>query len=113
MAENPNAIKNIAIIGSGTLGTQISLISVYNGYKVTNFDSKKDAFVRSIERLQSEFKSKNIEPLIPYRESRERGKHLAHREQIQSPSYNLLSPGRRYPYRGRPYPGNSNRHQPG
>ena len=40
-------IKNILIIGSGTLGLRIALASALNGYKVTIYDIKEEAFVQA------------------------------------------------------------------
>jgi len=39
-----NDIKNILILGSGTLGLRIALASALNGYKVTVYDIREEAF---------------------------------------------------------------------
>ncbi len=40
-------IKNILILGSGTLGLRIALASALNGYKVVIYDIKEEAFVQA------------------------------------------------------------------
>ena len=37
-------IKKVAVIGTGLLGTQIAMISVHAGYKVTVYDTVASAF---------------------------------------------------------------------
>lgn len=44
-------IKNILILGSGTLGLRIALASALNGYKVIIYDIKEEAFVQA-KRIQ-------------------------------------------------------------
>jgi len=44
-------IKNILILGSGTLGLRIALASALNGYKVTIYDIREEAFVQA-KRIQ-------------------------------------------------------------
>jgi len=46
-------IKNILILGSGTLGLRIALASALNGYKVTIYDIREEAFVQA-KRIQKE-----------------------------------------------------------
>ncbi len=46
-------IKNILIIGSGTLGLRIALASALNGYKVTIYDIREEAFEQA-KRIQAD-----------------------------------------------------------
>jgi len=46
-------INNILILGSGTLGLRIALASALNGYKVTIYDIREEAFVQA-KRIQAE-----------------------------------------------------------
>jgi len=46
-------IKNILILGSGTLGLRIALVSALNGYKVTIYDIKEEAFEQA-KRIQND-----------------------------------------------------------
>jgi len=58
-------IKTVAVIGSGLLGTQISMLSAYAGYKVSVYDTRDHAFDETYEKLYTDFKTKRINPLIP------------------------------------------------
>lgn len=66
MTKTSNSIEKIAVIGTGVLGTQISMIAAYNGYKVQTYDSNEGAFKQNFERIRSELKSKNLRPIIPW-----------------------------------------------
>ena len=66
MTKVSNLIEKVAIIGAGTLGTQISMIAVYYDYKVKVYDPKKGAFRENFEKLRSELRSKKIQPIIPW-----------------------------------------------
>jgi len=46
-------INNILILGSGTLGLRVALASALNGYKVTIYDIREEAFVQA-KRIQAE-----------------------------------------------------------
>ena len=37
-------IQNVLILGSGTLGLRVALASALNGYKVTVYDIREEAF---------------------------------------------------------------------
>ncbi|MBW1801039.1 MAG: hypothetical protein JRJ85_09955 [Deltaproteobacteria bacterium] len=58
-------LKNVAVVGTGMLGTQIALISAHFGYRVRVFDTDKGAFDNSLERLRAQIKSRGCEPSIP------------------------------------------------
>lgn len=58
-------LKNVAIIGTGMLGTQIALIATYYGYRVRVFDADMQAFDNSLEKLRSHIKARVSEPYIP------------------------------------------------
>ena len=46
-------IKNVLILGSGTLGLRIALVNALNGYKVTVYDIREEAFEQA-KRIQAE-----------------------------------------------------------
>ena len=46
-------IKNVLILGSGTLGLRIALANALNGYKVVVYDIREEAFVQA-KRIQAE-----------------------------------------------------------
>lgn len=58
-------LKNVAIIGTGTMGTLISLLSAYNGYKVSLYDSNENAFNETLNKLRKEAKSRKVKTFIP------------------------------------------------
>lgn len=56
-------IKRIAVIGLGTLGAQIALISAANGYEVTGFDqvdNAVDKYIRSLPDPKSQDKPRDM-----------------------------------------------------
>jgi 3-hydroxybutyryl-CoA dehydrogenase len=59
-------IKKVAVIGTGLLGTQISMLSAYAGYKVSVYDTRDDAFDDAYKKLYADFKEKGINPFIPW-----------------------------------------------
>jgi len=59
-------LERVAVIGAGVLGMQISMLASYTGYKVRVYDPRKEAFWDTFEKIQTDFKSKDIEPWIPW-----------------------------------------------
>jgi 3-hydroxybutyryl-CoA dehydrogenase len=59
-------IKKVAVIGTGVLGTQISMLCAYAGYKVSVYDTVADAFEDTYKRLSADLKAKEVNPLIPW-----------------------------------------------
>ena len=59
-------IKKVAVIGTGLLGTQISMLSAYAGYKVSVYDTIAGAFDDTYKKLSADFKAKGINPFIPW-----------------------------------------------
>ena len=59
-------IKKVAVIGTGLLGTQISMLSAYAGYKVSVYDTIAGAFDGTFKKLSADFKAKEINPFIPW-----------------------------------------------
>jgi 3-hydroxyacyl-CoA dehydrogenase len=45
-------IRKVAVIGTGTLGTQIALQASLHGYDVSTYDADEKAFVRTLETLK-------------------------------------------------------------
>ena len=50
-------IKKVAVIGTGLLGTQISMLSAYAGYKVSVYDTIDGAFDNTYKKLSADFKA--------------------------------------------------------
>jgi 3-hydroxybutyryl-CoA dehydrogenase len=59
-------IKRVAVIGTGLLGTQISMLSAYAGYQVSVYDTREDAFDDTYKRLYADFRAKGVHPFIPW-----------------------------------------------
>jgi 3-hydroxybutyryl-CoA dehydrogenase len=59
-------IKKVAVIGTGLLGTQISMLSAYAGYKVSVYDTRDDAFDDTYNKLYADFRAKGIKPFVPW-----------------------------------------------
>jgi len=58
--------QRVAVVGTGTLGAQIALLSANAGYTVTVFDKQPGAFDQMIQKLQTDLKAKQIDPFIAY-----------------------------------------------
>jgi len=58
--------ERIAVIGTGTLGTQIALLAKNAGYEVIIYDVREGAFGETLERLRIDIQMKGIQPLIPW-----------------------------------------------
>ena len=54
-------IKNVAVVGSGFLGTQIAMLAAHNGYQVTVFDPEEEAFSRTLKKCRLDLELKGIE----------------------------------------------------
>ncbi len=59
-------IKKVAVIGTGVLGTQISMLCAYAGYKVSVYDTIAGAFEDTYKRLSADLKAKGVNPFIPW-----------------------------------------------
>src|SRR5512139_374888 len=59
-------IKKVAVIGTGLLGTQISMMCAYAGYNVSVYDTIAGAFDNTYKKLSTDFKAKEINPFIPW-----------------------------------------------
>jgi len=64
--ENRLPLKRVAVIGAGTLGTQIAMLAASNGYEVKVFDSREGAFFQNLKITRSDLHGKGIEPVIPW-----------------------------------------------
>ena len=65
MQDDSSKLERITVIGAGTLGTQIAMISAQAGYSVSIFDSQKDAFDRNFQVLKGNVEGGGIKPFIP------------------------------------------------
>jgi 3-hydroxybutyryl-CoA dehydrogenase len=59
-------IKNVAIVGTGILGTQIAIQAACHGYKVTAYDIDDQALAKVLERLKVRMKNSSRQPTLPW-----------------------------------------------
>lgn len=59
-------LKNVTIVGAGTLGAQIAILAVNAGYQVAVYDVRPKAFEAMIARLGLDLQAKGVSPFIPY-----------------------------------------------
>lgn len=59
------AIKKVAVVGLGTLGSQIALQSAAYGYQVTGFDPTPDAFKKAQEKVRGAMAMVRKGPTFP------------------------------------------------
>jgi 3-hydroxybutyryl-CoA dehydrogenase len=59
-------IKNVAIIGTGTLGTQIAMVAVASGYQVKTFDTVEGALDKNLADLKSSLQAKSATSPISF-----------------------------------------------
>lgn len=59
-------IRKVAVIGTGLLGTQISMLCAHAGYKVSVHDTVAGAFEDTYKKLSTDFRAKEINPFIPW-----------------------------------------------
>ena len=60
--------EKIAVVGTGTLGAQIAMLTSNAGYGVTIFDRHPGTFDAMVEKLHSDLTAKQVEPFIPFEE---------------------------------------------
>ena len=58
--------KNITVVGTGTLGTQIALLAGNAGYAVTVYDFRTGILSETLNRLRSSIETKGIKPFVPW-----------------------------------------------
>jgi 3-hydroxybutyryl-CoA dehydrogenase len=58
--------NNVAVVGTGLLGTQIAMLCAYCGYKVYIYDVKEGAFDETYDKLYKDLKAKGVNPFIPW-----------------------------------------------
>ena len=61
-------IRKIAVIGTGTLGTQIAVHSAYHGYEVSAYDADPQSLEKVLRMIQVRISNSNRQPAIPLKE---------------------------------------------
>ncbi|NIO05152.1 MAG: 3-hydroxyacyl-CoA dehydrogenase family protein [Proteobacteria bacterium] len=57
-------IRKVAVIGTGTLGTQIAVLSACFGYSVSVYDTDADSFRKAFENVRDFVKNARREPVV-------------------------------------------------
>ena len=58
--------EQVAVVGTGVLGTQIAMVAAYVGYKVSVYDTREGAFDDTYDKLFADLKAKVVNPFIPW-----------------------------------------------
>jgi 3-hydroxybutyryl-CoA dehydrogenase len=61
-------IRKVAVVGTGTLGTQIAILSASFGYEVSGYDRDEGSFRRTLEDLKTVVKLADRKPLLSIEE---------------------------------------------
>jgi 3-hydroxyacyl-CoA dehydrogenase len=61
-------IRNVTVIGTGTMGTQIAIHSSFYGYTVSAYDPDEKSMERVLEMLKVRIQSSNRKPALPLEE---------------------------------------------
>jgi 3-hydroxybutyryl-CoA dehydrogenase len=69
-------IRKVAVIGTGTLGTQIAVHSAYHGYDVSAFDADPGSMGKVLRRIQVRIANSNRKPAIPLKEIQRQAKKI-------------------------------------
>ena len=59
-------IKRVAVVGTGTLGTQIALMAAHYGCRVRAFDGDEKAFPRALELIRTRIGNSGRKTLAPF-----------------------------------------------
>ena len=72
----PLKVKKIAVIGTGTLGTQIAVHSTYHGYDVSAHDADPKSLEKVLQMIQVRIANSNRKPTIPLKEIQRQAKKI-------------------------------------
>ncbi|NWF55647.1 MAG: hypothetical protein HXY45_12725 [Syntrophaceae bacterium] len=69
-------IRKVAVIGTGTLGSQIAIHSGYHGYDVSAYDADPESLEKVLQMIQIRIANSNRKPVIPLREIQRQAKKI-------------------------------------
>jgi len=69
-------IRKVAVIGTGTLGTQIAVHSAYHGYDVSAYDADPQSLEKVLRMIQVRISNSNRKPAIPLKEIQRQAKKI-------------------------------------
>lgn len=58
--------ENVAVVGTGLLGTQIAMLAANAGYTVSAYDTREGSLDGTYAKLHADLKAKGVEPFIPW-----------------------------------------------
>jgi len=70
-------IRRVAVVGTGTLGTQIAVLAACFGYDVSAYDPDKESFQRGLRNLKAVMKTSRRQAIVPL-EAWEKGAERVH-----------------------------------
>ncbi len=76
-------IKKVAVIGTGTLGTQIAIHSSYHGYEVSAYDPNAKSLQKTIAMIGLRITNSSRKPTIPLKEIQKQAKKIRLARTIQ------------------------------
>lgn len=69
-------IRKVAVIGTGTLGTQIAVHSAYHGYDVSAYDADPRSMEKVLRMIRVRIANSNRKPAIPLKEIERQAKRI-------------------------------------
>ncbi len=69
-------IQKVAVIGTGTLGTQIAVHSAYHGYEVSAYDADPGSMEKVLRMIRVRIANSNRKPAIPLKEIERQAKRI-------------------------------------
>jgi 3-hydroxyacyl-CoA dehydrogenase len=69
-------IRKVAVIGTGTLGTQIAVHSSFHGYDVSAYDANPKSLERVVRMIKVRIANSNRKPAIPLKEIQRQAKKI-------------------------------------
>lgn len=69
-------IRKVAVIGTGTLGSQIAIHSAFHGYDVSAYDSDPKSMDKVLRMIQVRIANSNRKPVIPLKEIKKQARKI-------------------------------------
>ena len=76
-------IHKVAVIGTGTMGTQIAIHSSFHGYDVSAYDPDDKSFQKVLEMIKVRIANSNREPSLPLEEIHKQSKAIKRNRSLQ------------------------------
>ena len=69
-------IRKVAVIGTGTLGSQIAIHSAFHGYDVSAYDADPNSLEKVLRMIQVRIANSNRKPVIPLKEIKKQARKI-------------------------------------